>query len=102
MEMQAMGIPVVSYGGAYTPYHAKIFDLDSIAETVIRCWEDLQAEGSTVKEDTLRYAKENYDRAKWVPEYIKLYKKVLKRECDKDLVALDEALSRVGIELKSR
>lgn len=32
----------------------------------------------------------------------KLYKKVLRKECDKDLTALDIALSNVGLELKNR
>lgn len=77
MEMQALGVPVVSYGGEYTKYHAKIFDLDSIAKQVARCWKDLTAKGSTLRADTLKYANENYDRGKEVKKYIKLYEKVL-------------------------
>ena len=58
MEMMAMGKPVVAYNGTYTPYIARIWDLDSIAEQVERCWKDLTAEGSTVREDTRKYARE--------------------------------------------
>lgn len=77
MEMMALGVPVVSYGGEYTKYHAKIFDLDSIASQVVRCWKDLTQEGSTLREDTRKYANENFSRAKEVKKYIKLYEKVL-------------------------
>ncbi|HUV84096.1 MAG TPA: hypothetical protein VMV86_00210, partial [Methanosarcinales archaeon] len=65
MEMMAMGVPVVSYGGDYTKYHAKIFDLHSIAEQLALCWKDLTAEGSTLREDTKKYAKDNFDRGRW-------------------------------------
>ena len=73
MEMMAMGIPVVSYGGDYTKYHAKVFDLDSIADQIERCWDDLNAKGSTLKEDTKKFAYEHYNRAKTVKQYVKLY-----------------------------
>jgi len=77
MEMMALGVPVVSYGGDYTKYHAKIFDLDSIARQVARCWKDLTAKGSTLRADTLKYANENFDRAKEVKKYVRLYEEVL-------------------------
>lgn len=77
MEMQAMGVPVISYGGEYTPYIAKIWDLDSITEQVVRCWQDLTKEGSTVRQDTMKYAQDNYDREKEVKKYVELYTKVL-------------------------
>ncbi len=77
MEMQAMGVPVISYGGTYTPYIARIWDLDSIAEQIERCWNDLRAPGSTLREDTRAYAREHYDRAKEVLKYKALYEKVL-------------------------
>ena len=80
MEMQALGIPVVSYGGEYTPYHAKIFDVHSIADTIERCWTDLNTPGNTVKEDTIKYAKENYDRAIHVKKYIALYEELLAKK----------------------
>lgn len=77
MEMMAWGMPVVSYGGDYTKYHAKIFDMDSIAEQVIKCWKDLSVKDSTLKQDTLDYAKKNFDREKEVKKYVKLYKELL-------------------------
>ena len=77
MEMMALGVPVVSYNGEYTKYHAKPFDLHSIAEQVEKCWTDLNAKKSTLKADTIAYAKENFDRSKHVKTYIELYEKVL-------------------------
>ena len=77
MEMMAMGVPIVSYGGDYTPYIAKIWDLDSIAEQIERCWKDLNKEGNQVMEETRRYARKNFDRAEAVKRYVELYNKVL-------------------------
>jgi len=80
MEMMSYGIPVVSYGGEYTKYHAKIFDLHSIAEQVERCWNDLIVPGSTLKADTLKYAQENFHREKWVKDYVALYEELLSKK----------------------
>jgi glycosyltransferase involved in cell wall biosynthesis len=85
MEMMALGIPVVSYGGdqngiPYTKYIARVYDLDSIAEQVERCWKDLSAEGGTLKEDTIAFAREHFDRAKEVKKYIKLYEQLGKKK----------------------
>lgn len=77
MEMMALGIPVVSYGGDYTKYHAKVFDLHSIAEQIEQCWKDLTAPGSTLREDTKKYARENFDRSKYIKQYIQLYQELL-------------------------
>jgi len=77
MEMQAMGVPVISYGGEYTPYIAKIWDLDSIAEQVERCWNDLSAARSTVRKKTIKYAQDHYDREKEVAKYVELYNKLM-------------------------
>jgi hypothetical protein len=74
MEAMAMGLPVVSTNGDYTKYHAKIFDLQDIADNIVQCWEDLQS--SDLKQKTIEYAYENFDRSKYVPEYIKLYEKL--------------------------
>jgi len=80
MEMMAQGIPQVSYGGSYTKYHARTFNLASIAEQTIRCWKDLTAKDSTLKQDTINYAREHFDREKEVKKYIKLYKSLLERK----------------------
>jgi glycosyltransferase involved in cell wall biosynthesis len=83
MEMMAMGVPVVSYGGDYTNYVARIWDFDSIAEQIIRCWKDLSKSNSTLKGDTLKYAKKNFDRDSEVKKYMKLYDDLLKAKKDK-------------------
>jgi len=80
MEMMALGIPQVSYGGEYTKYHARIFDLKSIAEQIERCWNDLTAKGSTLKRDTKEYARKHFDRSKMVKKYIKLYETLLEKK----------------------
>ncbi len=80
MEMMALGVPVVSYNGEYTKYHAKPFDLHSIAEQIEKCWKDLTVEGGTLKEDTIKYAKENFDRRKHIKKYIELYNNLLNKK----------------------
>lgn len=77
MEMMALGVPVVSYNGEYTDYHAKPFDLHSIAKKIRRCWKDLTKKGSTLKADTIKYAQENFNRGIEVKKHIELYKKLL-------------------------
>lgn len=79
MEMMAMGIPIVAYNGDYTKYHAKIWDLDSIAEQIERCWNDLKAEGSMLRADTIAYARDHFDRGKEVLKYKELYEKLLEK-----------------------
>jgi len=80
MEMMAMGIPVVSYRGDYTPYHPEIFSIDGIAQQIEQVWKDLNDPKKTVKKDTMKYAREHYDRAKYIPEYAKLYQEVLDKK----------------------
>ena len=77
MEMMSFGLPIVSYNGDYTKYHAKVFDLHDIARQIKQCWKDLTAPKSTLKKDTIAYAHEHFDRARHVKEYIKLYKELL-------------------------
>jgi glycosyltransferase involved in cell wall biosynthesis len=77
MEMMAMGKPVIAYNGKYTPYIARIWDLDSIAEQVERCWKDLTADLEGVRGRTRAYAEENFDRAKAAKLDIAVYEKVL-------------------------
>jgi len=79
MEAMSMGVPVVSYGGDYTKYHAKIFDLDSIAKQIHRCWKDLTEKDSTLRENTLKYANWHFSRAKEVKKYVKLYEELLRK-----------------------
>lgn len=77
MEMMAMGIPVVSFGGEYTKYIARIWDFKSIAEQVERCWKDLQKKGSTVRKETREYAVRHFSREKQVKKYVKLYEELM-------------------------
>ena len=76
MEMMALGTPVISYNGDYTKYHAKVFDLHSIAEQIEKSWNDLTAPESTLKKDTIKYAQEYFDRGKEVKKYVALYEKL--------------------------
>lgn len=78
MEMMASGVPVVAYNGDYTKYHAKIFDLDSIAEQIELCWNDLNS--SDLKNETIQYAHENFDRGFHVKQYVKLYEKLKEKK----------------------
>lgn len=80
MEAMAMGVPIVSYGGDYTKYHAKIFDLDSIAKQIYRCWKDLSEKGSKLRENTIKYANDNFDRAKETKKYIALYEDLMRKK----------------------
>ena len=78
MEMMAMGVPVVSYNGDYTEYHARAFDILSIAEQIEKCWNDLQS--SDLRYETIEYAHQNFDRAYYVKDYVNLYKKLLEEK----------------------
>lgn len=85
MEMMAMGVPIVSYGGnqngiSYTNYVAKIYDLDSIAEQITKCWEDLSAPNSNLREKTMAFAREHFDRAKYVKQYKTLYEQLMEKK----------------------
>lgn len=84
MEMMAMGIPLVSYGGdqngvPYTKYAAKIYDINSIAKQITRCWKDLSTPNSNLRERTIAFAKEHFDRAKYAKEYKALYEKLTEK-----------------------
>ena len=76
MEMMAMGVPVVAYNGDYTDYHAKIFDLDSIAKQIERCWKDLNDSKKKLREKTIEYAHKHFDRGVHVKKYVELYQKL--------------------------
>jgi len=80
MEAMAMGIPVVSYCGGedYTPYIAKTWCLESIAEAVEQCWKDIQAKGrEMVAKECRAYADEHFNMEKAAVEYKKLYEELL-------------------------
>jgi len=75
-EKYALGIPVVSYRGEYTKYHAVAWDLDSIAETIAKCWDDLEHNRDKIRLDCRKYAEEHFDMKKATEKYIKIYQQV--------------------------
>jgi glycosyltransferase involved in cell wall biosynthesis len=77
MEMMAMGVPVIGYRGGYTKYHPGIFNLEGIAQQIEQCWKDLNDPKKNLRQETIKYARDNFDRAKYIPEYIKLYEELL-------------------------
>ncbi len=77
-EKMAMGLPVISYRGDYTKYHAVAWDLDSIAETVERLWNDIQTHGDRIHKECIKYAQEHFSMEKATEEYIKIYEEVRK------------------------
>lgn len=79
MEQMAMGIPVISYGGPYTAYHAKIMNLDSIAEKICGCWEDIQRDKQTNLKKKMRlYAERNFSMKEAVKKFFEVYQQVAK------------------------
>jgi glycosyltransferase involved in cell wall biosynthesis len=76
MEAMLLGVPVVSYNGDYTKYHAKIFNLDSIAEQIGKCWKDLNNPRKKLREKTIEYAHKHFDRGVHVKKYVQLYEKL--------------------------
>jgi glycosyltransferase involved in cell wall biosynthesis len=77
-EKMAMGVPVVSYMGDYTKYHAVAWNLDSIAKTVEKLWSDLQDHGERIRKECVAYAQENFSMEKATQKYIKIYEEVRK------------------------
>ena len=73
-----MGVPVVSYMGDYTKYHAVAWNLDSIAETVEKLWSDLQDHGERIRKECVAYAQANFSMEKATQKYIKIYEEVRK------------------------
>lgn len=77
-EKMALGIPCVSYDGDYTKYHARAWNLDSIADAVEKCWNDLQNDKEKLKNECRRYAEENFNMKKAINDnYIPLYEEIL-------------------------
>jgi len=80
MELMAMGVPIVSYGGDYTKYIARIWDLDSIAEQISRCWKDIQKDPTVMGKEVKKYAAQHFDRGVHVKQYVRLYEELLGRK----------------------
>ena len=80
MEMMAMGLPVISFGGEYTKYVARIWDFQSIATQVQKCWKDLQKNEKKLKKQIKAYAKEHFNRETQVKKYVELYKQLMEKK----------------------
>ena len=80
MEAMAMGIPVVAYCGGenYTPYIAMTWCLESIAEAIERCWQDIQTRGrEAVASECRAYAEAHFNMEKAAGQYKQLYEELL-------------------------
>lgn len=75
-EKLALGIPVVSYRGKYTKYHAVAWDMDSIADAIEECWNDLQDHREKIRMECRKYAEDFFDMAKISKQYIQVYNQV--------------------------
>lgn len=79
-EALACGLPVVGYGGSYSDYtrwRASTWDLNSIAETVAKAWDEIKANPEEVKEEARSYACQHFSAEQMVSKYIKIYDEVL-------------------------
>lgn len=81
-EKMACGIPVVSYDGFYTKYHARAWNIESIADAVEACWNDIQKTGrDKMREYCHDYAVKNFSMEQKVnDEYLPLYREVLEEK----------------------
>ena len=77
LEAMAMGIPVVSYRGGYTRYHAIVMDPVSIANAIYECWKNINDNPENVFNETLKYAQENFCMDNATKKYLKLYEEVV-------------------------
>ena len=96
MESMAMGKPIVSFGGDYTKYKCYWGDVEDIAKQVALCWTELTAPNSTLKERTIKYAYDNFDRGKEVNKYIKLYKDLCQSKLGLDFPDVKVATSSLA------
>ena len=90
MESMAMGLPVVGRhilqnGKPYTKYTADPYDLDSIAKQIDKCWKDIGKDRSRIREESMKFAQENFNRAIEVKKHIKLYEELSKKKYGKVL-----------------
>lgn len=81
MEMMAMGIPVLSAGGEWSKYLYRMWDFNSIADTIERCWKDIQKNEKRIRKETSQYAKKHFNREEQVKKhYVKLYKDLMEKK----------------------
>lgn len=78
MEGMACGLTPVSYRGDYTKFHAMIWDLDSIADNIFKCWNHIKDDPEKAKLEARAYAEKTFDMTKTVEEYVKMYEEIKK------------------------
>jgi glycosyltransferase involved in cell wall biosynthesis len=77
LEAMACGCQVVGYGD-FTKWQAKPFDIKSIAEQIINCWNEIKNNKEQSRLNARQYVLDNHNMEKQVKEkYIPLYNKVL-------------------------
>jgi len=77
LEAMACGCQVVGYGD-FTKWTAKPFDIKSIAEQIIKCWESIKDRKEEARQEARQYVLDNHNMEKQVKEkYIPLYNKIL-------------------------
>jgi len=77
LEQMAYGMPIISYRGEYTKYHAIVMDPVSIAKTIERCWHDMEKDPEGMRQKIRAYAEKNFCMDKAVQKFIKLYEEVI-------------------------
>ena len=76
-EATACGTPVVAGGYEHTPYNFHPYKPTEMAEQIIRCWQDLQADPEGVKERCRATAVKHMDVMDTARGLQKIYEKVL-------------------------
>ena len=80
LEAKACGCSVISYGGEFTKWICKPFDIKSMAEKIIECWEE-RKNNLNARQQERDWVIENANMEKQVKEkYIPLYEKVLREK----------------------
>lgn len=76
-EATACGTPVIAGGYEHTPYNFHLLKPSEMAEQIIRCWEDLQADPDGVKERCRATAIKHMDVMETARGLKKIYEKVI-------------------------
>jgi len=79
LESMACGCSVISYGGNFTKWIAKPFDIKSIAEQIVNCWESIKDRKEEARKENRQWVLDNANmEIQVLNKYIPLYKRVLK------------------------
>jgi glycosyltransferase involved in cell wall biosynthesis len=82
VELEAMscGCQVISYGGNFTKWVCKPYDIDDMADKIIECWEYIQKDSAAAREESRQWVFEHANIEKQVDQYIELYTKILNKK----------------------